>query len=80
MAPSEAVAPFSSLWKLKAPPRVLAFVWIALGGRSLTIDNLRRGNRILVDACSMCLVGEETVDHLLLHCKIALMLWNFVLT
>ena len=30
----------AQLWKFKAPPRVLAFSWVALLGGTLTIDNL----------------------------------------
>lgn len=65
---------------MKAPPRVLVSTWLALHGRILTVDNLCRRNRILVNACPMCLVDEETVGHLLLGSQVAGVLWNSVLS
>ena len=41
-------------------------------------DNLRLRKLVFVDRCIMCRHGEETVDHLLLHCEMAYRLWNFV--
>lgn len=32
--------PYESIWKFKAPPRVLAFVWLAISGCIPTMDNL----------------------------------------
>ena len=66
------------LWKFKAPPRVLAFCWIALLGGTLTIDNLRRGKLCIVNACPMCLADEEIVEHLILNGRVARFLWKFV--
>lgn len=62
-------SPLFSIWKMNAPPRVVAFGWIALCGGILTMNNLSCGKRIMVNACPVCLVDEETVDHLLLRCR-----------
>lgn len=32
--------PYESIWKFKAPPRVLAFAWLAISGCIPTMDNL----------------------------------------
>ena len=45
----------SSIWKLKAPPRVVIFGWLALRKRILTMDDLKRRGRIVVNGCPMCL-------------------------
>ena len=58
-------------WRIKAPPRVIAFGWSALLGGILTMDNLRRRRVLVVNACPMCLSDEESIDHLLLNCKTA---------
>lgn len=42
---------FSKIWKMKVPPRVLAFGWIALHGGILTMDNLRHRKKNLVNGC-----------------------------
>ena len=67
---------FDYLWKTKAPPRVLAFGWLALRGNILTMDNLRRHGVVLINACPLCLSAEETVDHLLLNCSFTQAIWT----
>ena len=60
-----------SIWKLKAPPRVLVFGWLALRRRIPTMDLLRMRGMPIVNGCPMCLRDEESVDHLMLNCKTA---------
>ena len=74
------INPLHRIWKLKFPPRVMVFSWLALRGGILTIDNLRRRRKIIVNACPMCLADEESVEHLLLNCKVAKGLWSEVLS
>lgn len=71
--------PLSRIWKMKAPPRVVAFGWLALHGGILTMDNLRCRKKIIVNACPMCLEDDESVDHLLIRCKAAREVWSHVL-
>lgn len=54
------------LWRMKAPPRVIALGWSALLGGTLTMDNLRQRHVIAVNACPMFL-AKESIDHLLLN-------------
>jgi hypothetical protein len=68
--------PWKSIWRTKAPPRVAFFVWSAALGKILTLDNLKRRNIVLVNRCGMCKKDEESIDHLLLHCERAQLLWN----
>eukprot|EP00268_Persea_americana_P013064 TRINITY_DN15690_c0_g1_i1.p1 TRINITY_DN15690_c0_g1~~TRINITY_DN15690_c0_g1_i1.p1 ORF type:complete len:100 (-),score=15.94 TRINITY_DN15690_c0_g1_i1:254-553(-) len=42
------------------------------------MDNLRRRNVFIVDACPMCLANEESIDHLLLNCNSAQCLWKTI--
>jgi hypothetical protein len=37
---------WKSIWKVKAPSRVEFFVWMAVLGKILTLDNLRKMNFI----------------------------------
>ena len=60
------------------PTKVSFFLWTAALGRILTIDNLRRYQVVVVDLYCMCKRGEETIDHLIMHCPIARELWNLV--
>ena len=52
------------------------FVWSAALGKILTQDNLRKKNMVVINRCGMCKRDEDTVDHLLLHCECAQLLWN----
>ena len=66
------------IWKQKIPSRVVFFVWTAALGKCLTIDNLRKRKVCILDWCYMCKCNSEIVDHLFLHCPVALELWDMV--
>ena len=70
----------ASIWRFKAPPRVVAFGWIALRRRILTLDNLRKRRKIVVNACPMCLEDEENVNHHLLRCRCVVKIRNSVIS
>ena len=48
-------------------------------GKILTIDNLRLRKIRITNWCYMYKCNGESVDHLLLHCSIALDLWSMIL-
>eukprot|EP00268_Persea_americana_P063546 TRINITY_DN8252_c0_g1_i2.p1 TRINITY_DN8252_c0_g1~~TRINITY_DN8252_c0_g1_i2.p1 ORF type:complete len:166 (+),score=19.89 TRINITY_DN8252_c0_g1_i2:2499-2996(+) len=68
-------SPLFRLWKLKITPRVVMLNWLALHGGILPMDNLHKCKKIIVNACPMCLAGEQTGDDLLLFCKMEQSLW-----
>lgn len=76
---SSQTSPLFRLWKMKVCSRDVALAGCLCGG-ILNMDNLLRRKKILVIACPMCLANEETVDHLLLNCKVAQGLWLAVLS
>jgi hypothetical protein len=70
---------WKNVWRVKAPQRVVFFVWTAAWGQLLTCDNLMRRGFVMAGWCCMCKRIGELVNHLLLHCNVARELWNFVL-
>ena len=55
------------------------FAWEASWGRILTLDQIKRKGRALTNKCFLYEEEEETVEHLLLHCTKAKVLWNLFL-
>uniref|UniRef100_A0A2N9F1I0 Reverse transcriptase domain-containing protein n=1 Tax=Fagus sylvatica TaxID=28930 RepID=A0A2N9F1I0_FAGSY len=78
-ASTVSVFPWKSIWRVKAPRRVMFFVWTAVWGCILTCDNLMRRGFVMADWCCMCKSSGESVNHLLLHCNVAMEMWNFAL-
>ena len=71
--------PWHSIWNPIVPPKMGFFAWEASWGKVLTLDQLKRRGLTLVNRCFLCEVEEETIDHLLIHCSTAKMLWNLLL-
>ena len=67
--------PWKSIWRTNAHSRVVFLAWLAVLGKALTLDNLRKRHLIMVNRCYLCKSDGETVDHLLLHCEVANALW-----
>jgi hypothetical protein len=49
---------------------VVFFVRTTALGKMLTLDNLRKRN-VVVEWCCLCKKNGKSIDHLLIHCKIA---------
>ena len=45
----------------------------------LTLDQFKRCGRALANRCFLCEEEEETIEHLLIHCSKARMLWDLFL-
>ena len=81
LEPSPAIDfPYRLIWNPIVPPKIGVFAWEATWGKVLTIDQLKRRGMTLVNRCFMCEEDEENIEHLLIHCKSAKMLWNLFLS
>ena len=52
-------------------------MWTVVLGKILALDNLRK-NIIVTEWYCMCKNSGESIDHLLLHCELAIEVWNIV--
>ena len=71
--------PSKSIWNPIVPPKLGFFAWEASWGKVLTLDQLKRRGIPLANRCFLCEEYEETIDHLLIHCARAKMLWDLLL-
>ena len=72
--------PYCLIWILVIPLKIGIFTWEAAWGKVLTLDNLKRRGMAFANRCFLCEEDEETIDHLLIHCKSAKMLWDLFLS
>ena len=61
------------------PLKVSFFAWEASWGKVMTLDQLKKRGRSLANRCYLCEEEEETLNHLLVHCSKAKMLWELIL-
>ncbi|RVW46482.1 ADP-ribosylation factor [Vitis vinifera] len=52
----------------------------SLMGKVLTVDQLKRRGWNLANICFLCCAEEETINHILVHCSKARVLWDLVFT
>ena len=75
---SNVFSPFKVIWKSPIPHKIKVFAWLVALGKVNTCDVLqkKRPNCTLnPNWCIMCKRGEETVDHLFIHCSFGSRLW-----
>ena len=72
--------PHRMVWNPVVPPKIGVFAWEVVWGKMLTLDQLKRRGMTFANRCFMCEEEEETIDHLLIHCKLAKMLWDLILS
>ncbi|WVZ70125.1 hypothetical protein U9M48_018818, partial [Paspalum notatum var. saurae] len=72
--------PRKDIWKTWAPPRCkLVFIWLAVLNRCWTADRLARRGLQHPKRYPLCDQEEETVQHLLISCVFARIVWFAIL-
>ena len=72
--------PWSIIWSPCVPTNVGFFAWEASWEKVLTLDQLKRRGWNLANRCFLCCVEEEMINHILIHCSKARVLWELVFT
>ncbi|RVW14448.1 putative mitochondrial protein [Vitis vinifera] len=72
--------PKKGIWVENVPSKLAFFAWEATWGRVLTIDRLQKRGWQIPNRCYLCGSDEENVNHLLIHCIVASVLWGMVLS
>ncbi|XP_077223398.1 uncharacterized protein LOC143857010 [Tasmannia lanceolata] len=69
----------AAIWRSHALPRVVAFPWTVAYKAIKTCDRLKKRCFQMASWCVLCRKEEETIDHLLLQCQMAHVLWTNLL-
>ena len=79
--PSPAIEfPYRSVWNPVVPPKIGFFAWEATWGKVLRLDQLKCHEKTFANRCFLCEEDEESINHLLIHCKSTKILWNLFLS
>lgn len=68
----------SSVWNRYIHPRLSGIAWKILQDCVATEDNLSRRGVNFPSMCRLCRSEEETLEHLIWHCKFSKQLWRWV--
>ena len=79
ISPSVSMFPKKRIRVENVPSKLVFFAWEATWGRILTLDRLQKRGWQLPNHCYLCGSDEENVNHLLIHCTVARVLWGIVL-
>ncbi|RVW52364.1 hypothetical protein CK203_072021 [Vitis vinifera] len=70
--------PNSIIWSPCVPTKVCFFAWEASWGKVLTLDQLEKRGQFLANRCFLCCEEEESIDHILIQCSRARVLWELL--
>lgn len=76
--PNQNCLPFKSLWTVGLPTTVSSLLVIHKKSNSCDVLQERRHLTSLSPSCCLCKKDAENLDHIIVHCDIALFIWRRV--
>ncbi|RVW23454.1 putative ribonuclease H protein [Vitis vinifera] len=70
--------PINIIWNPCVPTKVDFFAWEAFWGKVLSLDQLKKRGWCLANRCFLCCEEEESIDHILIQCSKARVLWELL--
>ncbi|KAL6314646.1 hypothetical protein AAG906_026990 [Vitis piasezkii] len=70
--------PWNIIWSPCVPTKVGFFALEASWGKVLTLDQLKRRGWAIANRCFLCCAEEESINHIIIHCSKARVLWELV--
>ncbi|CAN1746203.1 Putative ribonuclease H protein At1g65750 [Linum perenne] len=67
---------WKSIWSWNGPNKVRHFMWLVSHNRLMTNKERKRRHLADIDTCSVYLNREESIDHVLRECPIAVQVWQ----
>ncbi|RVW81724.1 LINE-1 retrotransposable element ORF2 protein [Vitis vinifera] len=77
--PMDVIFPKNKIWMERVLTKIMFFAWEATWGKILTLDRLQKRGWQLPNRCFLCACEAESVNHILIHCTVARVLWDLVL-
>ena len=68
----------TGLWGLCFPLKIKCFVWLALKNQILTWDNVVGRAWHGFGRCELCLLGEDSVQHLFVDCSVTKFIFSYM--
>ena len=69
----------TKLWRINLPPKIMIFWWKILHNGLPVAENLRIRGCKINNICQLCGEEIETVDHMILQCRVAWEIWSMAL-
>ncbi|KAJ3672429.1 hypothetical protein LUZ60_007150 [Juncus effusus] len=69
------VSDLNTIWSIRLPKRIQIFLWLRRQRKILTIDNLQRRGRVMVNRWHLCLRDSGTVEHISGGCDFVQSIW-----
>ncbi len=67
------------LWRIRIPPKVKLFLWLAARNRIMTADTLSKCGWIGPSMCCLCGLASENLEHLFFLCSYSSHVWTWIL-